>query len=107
MHDVVLLFERSCPNVGDARRNLHRAFSVAGLEASWRELDIDAPETPEEWRAFGSPTVLVDGVDVGGGAPGDVATCRVYDAHGSLVRAPSVDRIVAHLGVASPGSRDS
>lgn len=107
MHDVVLLFERSCPNVGEARSNLRRALSVAGLEASWSEFDIDAPETPDEWRAFGSPTVLVDGVDVGGGALADGATCRVYSAQGSLSRAPPVDRIVAHLREASPGSRSS
>jgi hypothetical protein len=95
--DVVLLYERSCPNVRAARANLMHAFSAAKLPAEWREVDIDAPDTPAEWRAFGSPTILVDAADVGGSAPAAGATCRLYDDGGKLVRAPAVDRIVARL----------
>lgn len=99
MHDVVLLYERSCPNVRAARANLLRAFSEANVPASWREVDVDAPDTPPEWRAFGSPTVLVDGADVGAGAPAEGATCRLYEKDGRITLAPSVDRIVASLRV--------
>ena len=97
MLDVVLLYEGSCPNVREARSNLLRAFSMAKVPASWREVDVDAEDTPEEWRAFGSPTIMVDGQDVGGGAPAEGATCRLYEENGRLARAPSVDRIVARL----------
>lgn len=97
MPDVVLLYERSCPNVPAARANLLRAFSAAKLPAEWREIDVDAPDAPPGWRAFGSPTVLVDGADVGGGAPAEGATCRLYHDNGRLARAPSVDRIAARL----------
>ncbi len=97
MPDVILLYERTCPNVRDARANLLRAFSVASLPASWREVDVDAPDTPTEWRALGSPTVLVDGSDVGGVAPADGATCRLYQENGKFVRAPSVEHIAARL----------
>ena len=97
MPDVVLLYEGSCPNVHQARSNLLRAFSTAKVSASWREVDVDAEDTPEEWRAFGSPTILVGGHDVGGGARAEGATCRLYDEDGRLARAPSVGRIVARL----------
>ena len=97
MPDVVLLHEGSCPNVHQARSNLLRAFSTAKVPASWREVDVDAEDTPEGWRAFGSPTILVDGRDVGGGASAEGATCRLYEEDGRLARAPSVDRIVARL----------
>jgi hypothetical protein len=97
MRDVVLLYERSCPNVRAARSNLLRALSLANLPACWRELDLEAPDTPQEWRMLGSPTVLVDGTDVGGGAPAAGATCRLYEHDGQVLHAPSVERIVAHL----------
>jgi hypothetical protein len=108
MPDVVLLYERSCPNAGEARANLSRAFADAGLPASWRELDVDGSDTPEKWRTFGSPTILVDGVDVAGGAPADGATCRIYERSGRLAGAPSVDQIVARLramGAPSPAPK--
>jgi hypothetical protein len=102
MPEVVLLYERSCPNVGEARENLLRAFSAAKLDATWREVEIDAPETPPEWRASGSPTVLIGGVDVSGIGPAEGATCRVYEHEGRLARAPSVDQIVSRLRARPP-----
>lgn len=92
LRDVVLLYRRSCPNVGEARSNLRRALAKAALPAAWREVDLDAESAPPEWRAFGSPTVLVDGVDVCGEAPAEGATCRVY---GEGSRAPSIGAIAA------------
>ena len=97
MPDVVLLCDRSCPNIDEARATLLRAFSIAELPPSWQEVDLAAHGTPLEWRAFGSPTILVDGVDVDGGALAGGATCRLYGGAGHLARAPSADRIAAHL----------
>ena len=102
MADVVLLYQLSCPNVPSARANLMRAFSKASVPASWRELDLDAAETPGAWRGFGSPTVLVDGKDVGGGEPQTGATCRLYDDGGRTAGAPSVEAIAALLTAAPP-----
>jgi hypothetical protein len=96
--DVVLLYQRNCPNVAPARSNLMRALSRASVEPSWREMDLDDVETPVEWRKLGSPTILVDGEDVAGGVPGDGATCRLYDDGGRMTGAPSVDAIAACLG---------
>jgi hypothetical protein len=97
MRHVILLYEASCPSVNEARANLRRAFAVANLPAQWRELDVNAPDTPADWRTLGSPTILIDGEDVGGAARAAGATCRLYEDEGRLVRAPSVERIVARL----------
>lgn len=104
MPDVVLVYERSCPNVLEARSNLLRAFSKANVSATWREIDVDAEDTPAAWRAFGSPTILVDGEDVGASALGKGPTCRLYEADGRVTRAPSVDRIAARLRAGLPRS---
>ncbi len=75
---VQLLFFAGCPHVAAARAQLERALAQAGLAPTWEELDVTAPDAPAHLRAYGSPTVLVDGVDVSGVGPGDAATCRLY-----------------------------
>jgi hypothetical protein len=105
MRDVVLLYEASCPNVNEARTNLQRAFSLANVRAEWREVDVNAADTPQDWRALGSPTILIDGEDVGGGVKTAGATCRLYEEEGRLVRAPSVERIAARLRLVPRANR--
>ncbi|MFZ5479494.1 MAG: MerC domain-containing protein [Myxococcota bacterium] len=107
MERVVLLYDRDCPNVRAARSNLLRAFSEAGVPARWEEMDRAGPDTPAAWRGFGSPTVLVDGRDVAGLAPGDGASCRVYESAGARSGAPSVDVIAAALAATPPAPAPS
>ena len=91
---VVLLYERTCPNVVAARTHLLQAFSLAGVPAAWREVDRDAADTPAAWRLLGSPTVLVDGLDVAPAPGAEGASCRVYEGGSG---APSVALIATRL----------
>ncbi len=102
MRDVVLLFARDCPCVPDARSNLMQAFAEAGIEPSWREIHLDDATTPEAWRHFGSPTILVDGRDVVETERNDGACCRVY---GAGMRAPAVSAIARSLRLPGLASR--
>ncbi len=100
--DVILLYDRDCPNVSRARANLRGAFSAAGVAGGWRELDLADPRTPGHLRTLGSPTILVGGADVcrADGASG--ASCRVYrDADGDIVGAPPEAAIAGALRAAS------
>ena len=97
---VELLYERDCPNVGEARANLRRALTGAGLPASWTERELSAAAVRSPLRAFGSPTVLVNGRDVAGAAPGDAACCRVYEVAGGRSGAPPAELIVRALRAA-------
>ncbi|MEJ2346752.1 MAG: hypothetical protein P8090_15370 [Gammaproteobacteria bacterium] len=81
MTRVELVYDKDCPNVAAARRQLLHAFAEAGRVPAWTEWDTSRAETPDRVRGFGSPTILVDGRDVTGQAP--VATdacCRIYAA---------------------------
>lgn len=103
---VVLIRDSQCPNVEAARSNLRRAFETIGQTPRWREFDRDALETPGEWRAYGSPTILVDGRDVAQTEPiSGGNSCRVYRSpEGRLVGIPSVELIATALKAASsPG----
>jgi hypothetical protein len=94
MRTVELIYEASCPNVGEARAELLRAFSLAKARARWTEWDVTDPKSPERVRKFGSPTILVDGRDVSGEVELAGAACRVYaGGRGS----PSATTIAAAL----------
>lgn len=78
---VELIYDRDCPNVDGTRANLRAAFAACRLEASWTEWDHATPGTPPHVTGYGSPTILIDGVDVAGAAPAVGATCcRIYNS---------------------------
>lgn len=60
--EIDLIYFEGCPNAEQARVNLRVVLG----DASWREWDLSATDTPERFRRYGSPTVLVDGRDVTG-----------------------------------------
>lgn len=78
MSRVELLYFPGCPHVEAARTQLRRAFERAGLPPEWTELDVTDPGAPVALRGYGSPSILVDGVDVLGAPPGDATACRLY-----------------------------
>jgi mercuric ion transport protein len=91
---VDLVYDRECPNVQEARSLLREALTEVGLFPVWREWESEAAETPPELRSLGSPTILVDGVDVSGNDKGDVQPgancCRLYPHHGRLRGVPEL-----------------
>ncbi len=98
MPTVELVYDRGCPNVAEARAALARALDEAGLPPGWTEHVSDDPDCPAHARGWGSPTILVDGRDVGGEAPGRDQCCRLYGGGGiGLARVPAVPEVTAAL----------
>lgn len=83
LHVQLLTFE-GCPLADAARIELAAALTECGIE-TYEELDILSPETPENLRGWGSPTILVNGTDIAGQAKGDDVSCRVYSAQGGVL----------------------
>ncbi len=106
MPTVELVYDADCPNVDLARAQLLRAFAAIAMPARWREWRRDEHQAPSRIRAYGSPTILVNGRDIVPAA-GDAACCRLY-AHtgGALSGVPPVESIVTALrtGVKGPSS---
>jgi mercuric ion transport protein len=91
---IDLVFDEDCPHVEEARRLLWSVLDEAHLPQIWREWSRQSPETPDALRGFGSPTILVDGVDV---SPANAVApaiayalrCRVYpDGDGGFAGVP-------------------
>lgn len=100
MTTVELIYFRECPNVPLARERLLRAFAATGINAHWREWERDDADAPAHARAYGSPTILVDGKDVTGMEPSsdDIGSCRVYaQSSGTFGGAPSIETIAGAL----------
>jgi len=94
-----LIYDTDCPNVRRARRALLEGFSLAGLQPTWTEWDRKASDSPAYARGYGSPTILVDGRDVTGSAPGDGgSSCRLYhNGSGAFGGAPSAEQVAEVL----------
>lgn len=100
--DITLIHDADCPGAEPARANLRTALAALGLAPEWHEV-CRAPESSRGLALprVGSPTVLVDGIDVVPGGLAAGATCRTYtDDAGNATRAPNTAAIVAALRVA-------
>jgi len=81
---VQLLFFEGCPHVEAARHVLGQALDSAGLgELVVEQIDVDAASTPVEFRDWGSPTILIDGVDIAGERGPSGRSCRLYGNAGA------------------------
>ena len=95
---VQLLTFPGCPNAPGARALLLRVLRANGHRVPIEEVNISAPDTPEELSMFGSPTILIDGVEIEGAEDALGACCRLYrDARGRLTGVPSESVLVKAL----------
>jgi hypothetical protein len=92
---VEIIYDADCPNLAATRSLLIEAFTKTGASARWREWERSAPDTPAYAKGYGSPTILVDGKDVGGmNSQTGAASCRIYRSQdASLRRTPTFEMI--------------
>jgi hypothetical protein len=98
---VDLIFDEGCPNVAETRVLLAAALDAAGLPVQWREWVRGRADTSPDLNGFGSPTILVDGVDIEGSNPdatlAGVACCRLYPHDGELRGVPDFTTVAGVL----------
>ncbi|MBC96556.1 MAG: hypothetical protein CME63_02330 [Halobacteriovoraceae bacterium] len=94
MLNVEFIFDKDCPNVKASRANLMKAFSNINLNARWKEWDRNSDVAPVYVKKHGSPTILINGVDIMGVEPeSDANCCRLYEGSGI----PSIELISSKL----------
>ena len=103
---IQLLTIPGCAHAPAARELLTRVLAGEGL--AFEEIDTESPGAPDRFRAYASPTILVDGVAVGGAAR-DGSCCRLYldDSGLKLAGVPSEAAIRAALARASRERRSA
>ncbi len=106
MATVELIYDNDCPNVTEARAQLLRAFTEAGMIPNWTEWERGDPASPDYARSYGSPTILVGGKDVvGEEASENISCCRLYmDSSNRFQGVPALQDIVSALRAVKPDS---
>ena len=95
---VQLLTFPGCPNAEAAREVLRSALASSRIRATVEEADTTSPNTPEPLRGWGSPTILINGMDIEGLAVPSNTGCRLYrDASGRLGGTPPEETILGAL----------
>jgi hypothetical protein len=92
MRDVTLLYFDGCPSWQIADHRLQALAEEFGFQVTRQR--VDTPETAEQWSFRGSPTILIDGVDVF--ATGDEPvglSCRIYQTPDGPAGAPTEQQL--------------
>jgi hypothetical protein len=78
---IQLLYFPGCPHVDASRAALREALAAEQIAVGVEEIDVAHPDAPAWVRAWGSPTILIDGRDVAGQRAPSTSTgvaCRLY-----------------------------
>lgn len=98
---VQFLSFEGCPLAEAARACLEKALADCGIEG-YETIDIFSPDVPDDLRAWGSPTILINGRDVTDQQQGDGIGCRVYSTPS---RVPGAELIASRLAAALVNGR--
>lgn len=100
MHDAVVevtvLYVERCPHVALAAERVATALDRLGIDAPVLEQLVESEERATALGFGGSPTVLVEGVDLFP-APTAGLSCRLYATEDGAEGAPSVGQLVEAL----------
>ena len=103
--DITLLYFDDCPNWRVADERLAEIAAERADFTVTRHL-VDTPEEAERVGFLGSPSILVDGVDVFAEPGAGVGlSCRVYRTPDGLAGAPTIEQLRAALADAAGAGR--
>lgn len=94
---IELIYEQTCPNVDAARVLIKSACAQVGRAADWREWEVSDPQFPAHAHGFGSPTILVGGVDVAGQSASVSDCCRIYSGEQGVQGVLMLEQVVQAL----------
>lgn len=94
---IQILYFEGCPNHLPTVARVKEVVARLGREVQIEEVEVTSPEDAASKRFLGSPTVLVNGVDIDPRARQRTDygfSCRMYDGRSGL---PSEDLLMAAL----------
>ncbi len=98
MTSVEFVYEETCPFIDATRIRLIAAFQKAGMRPHWIEWATNDPDAPAYVRAYGSPTILIDGQDIAKVPIGEAGNCcRLYSNESKMQGVPPLGMIVDAL----------
>lgn len=103
--DVTLLYFEGCPHWKVAEERLS-AVAAERADLTLTRQVVDTVGEAQRVGFHGSPSILIDGVDVFAGPEAVVGlSCRVYRTPDGPAGAPTIDQLSAALAAAGGGVR--
>jgi hypothetical protein len=90
---IQFLFFDGCALARRARAALERALADRGIDRD-ETIDLLGPDTPPDLRGWGSPTILVDGIDATGQPQPEALSCRVYQEPGGVRSVGTISTLI-------------
>lgn len=77
---IQFLWWEDCPSHPAAWQRLHQALTELDVEAAIERIEVETDEEAQHWQFPGSPTILVNGMDIDPAADDlpSRLTCRLY-----------------------------
>lgn len=98
--NVTLQYFDSCPNWKIADQRIRDVIATHDLDVVYDHQLVNSPDEAEEYGFHGSPSILVDGRDPFATDDTTVGyACRIYMTDTGPAEAPTVEQLVAALGV--------
>ena len=96
---VEFVYEKGCPNIKPTRQVLLQAFSKMNVKPHWQEWEVNDSSSPQYVRQYGSPTILVDGIDIDESKDLNNANqCRLYTQTNNVFSGvPPLEKIVSAI----------
>ena len=104
---VILLHVDGCPSLQVAQDRLVRALDLLGRgDVTVEQHRVTSDEEAQRIGFRGSPTIVVDGVDLFPGAPDGPfgLSCRLYPTEDGLAGSPTLDQLVRALAPSPTGT---
>lgn len=99
MRIEVLTFQ-GCPHADAARELVKHAVRLEAVDAAIHFIEVDTPESAQQMRFLGSPSVRINGEDVEPSAIDRAEygfMCRRYSYGSEVAETPSIDMIRAAI----------
>jgi hypothetical protein len=92
--DITLQHFEGCPSWETTDRHLQTLIDRLDLDVEVQYQLIETPEAAAEYGFWGSPTVLIDGVDPFADPDAPIGlSCRVYRTDAGFAGSPTVDQL--------------
>lgn len=106
---IQFLWWEGCPSHPEAWQRLHSVLAELDIKTEIESIEIKTEADAERWRFPGSPTILVNGIDIDPQAqPAYRLTCRLYFREdGRPSPLPSAETIKRALLKASDEEKNS
>jgi len=90
---IELYYFEGCPTYKEARKNLKSVLKEMNIDDEIDMILVESPDHAQELRFQGSPSIVIDGIDLEGKNDPALFACRIYEIDGKMTGTPTIQYI--------------